>query len=154
MKTDCVSGANLLTFDALSACAGGSLVPNGYGCLNWTKVSFLDGHAQANGSGYYNSVVSGDYNTYNYGGVPMSITSMTTGTTFTINSFYATASTVNNLVVIVTGSYLNSTLYTSSLTLNTSTPQLVTLNWSGVDKVLFTPTGTNWFALDNLIVTV
>jgi hypothetical protein len=150
----CVPGTILLTFDTLTACASGSLVPNGYGCLNWDEVGFLDGHTQSVGSGYYTSVISGDYNTFNYNGVPMSITPTTAGATFAIDSFYATASTVNNLAVTVTGSYSGSTLYTTSLTLNTTTPQLITLNWSGVDTVLFTPSSTNWFALDNMIVTM
>jgi hypothetical protein len=126
----------LLTFDTISACFGGSLVPNGYGCLNWTEIGYLDGHTQPVGSGYYNSVVSGDYNTYNSGGVPMSIKSMTTGTTFTINSFYATASTVNGLVVTVTGSHLGSTLYNITyIKYIYSTTSNIKLVWSGYGTV-------------------
>ncbi|CAF1295102.1 unnamed protein product [Didymodactylos carnosus] len=148
------SGTSTLTFDDIGT-TGSLAIPNGYGGLNWANNSYYwNGHAYANTTGNYHSVVSGNFSTFNAWGRPTFITSNITGGVFCISSFYATAASVNNLSLTISGLYSSSVIYNTSVLLSTVAPLLITLSWSGIDTLQWvTPTST-WWSMDNLSITV
>ena len=158
--------ATLITFDDLSA-SGGTPISNGYMGLDWdnfgalnTQTMVISGYP----NGYANGVVSLNNVAFNYNSNPANFSD--SSTPFALNSLYLTAAWNDGLSVEIDGYHDGILLDTTTLTLDTSGPTLFTLDWSGLDEVLFTASGGTpnanfpgtgfggtWFALDNLQVT-
>ena len=154
-------GSDLITFDNLPTPGpSGSLIPNGYGGLNWSDFYYLNGTTyQYQPNGYNNGIVSPDNVALNgYGVTAMNSAS---GGTFEFNSAYFTGAWSDGLQVTVQG-YNNSTLLDSvTFTVNTSGPTLETFDWTGVNELVFSSTGGTHnpnfaqsgteFAMDNFV---
>jgi PEP-CTERM motif len=142
--------ATILTFDDLAG--NTSAVPNGYGGFNWnnqTTVGSLDSQTGTyQNTGYGAGTVSGTNVIYNWGGSsPVEITLAGAGT-FTYNGAYFTAAWVNETVSF-TGLLNGVVLDTSgAYAINTSTPEFIALNWSGINELIISNTGAQW-AMDN-----
>jgi hypothetical protein len=156
------AGAVTINFDDL----GGGLTPisSGYNGLSWDNFYTLDAVNTGNNNGpngYTNGNVSPSNVAFNASGDPASFFSSNPANDFTLNSFYLTGAWNNGLNVLVqafdNGNLVNST----TLIISTLSPALFTLNWSGIDSVLFTSFGGTpagyvgsgaHFALDDLTV--
>jgi hypothetical protein len=133
--------AQIITFDDLPNPAGNgsSVVPNGYGGLQWQNFNYLNGVTLAfNPSGYQYADVSPDNVAFNDQSQPATITS---GTAFDLDSAYLTAGWRDGLQVEVEG-FVGATLtYDNTYTLISTAPILINFNYTGVDKVVFTSSG-------------
>jgi hypothetical protein len=133
--------AQIITFDDLPTPAGNgsSVIPNGYGGLQWQNFNYLNGVTlPANPSGYQYADVSPDNVAFNSQGQPATITS---GTAFDLNSGYFTGAWRDGLQVEVQG-FVGATLtYDNTYTLISTAPILLSFNYTGVDKVVFTSSG-------------
>jgi hypothetical protein len=153
----CTSGATLLDFEN-----GGSL-PSGYGNFNWTNVNPLNGATYTPMSGYHTVTCSGSYIIFILSGATMAMTRVVTGTTFTMNSFLATAAWDDNLNLTIKGLLSSTVIQTTSLILQVFNITLVELNWSGIDTLTMVSSGGtqhpnvvgggNQVAIDNMCVT-
>lgn len=157
------ASAETLTFDGLTGDA--TAVPNGYGGLNFTNFfSITSGFAAANfgaDNGYTNGTASQPVSIYNGFGSPASITSAD-GSLFTASSVDLTGAWNNGLQVTVSGYAQGVLLDAAGYTVNETGPTLETLNFAGIDTLLFsaaggtpatsTISGGNQFVLDNLTV--
>jgi len=152
--------ATLVTFDDLTR--NDSPIPNGYGGLNWNNFYVLDGvNYSGNPSGYQNGVVSPNNVAYNGFGNPADALSVDSVTPFTFNSAYLTAAWRDGLQVTITGYLLGVQEDQTTVTVNTSGPSLITLNWTGIDDLNFNSFGGvphgysggngTQFAMDNFL---
>jgi len=125
--------------DSLSGCAQPQL-SNGYHGFNWTNFYVLDGfdHYCMVAGGYRDGVVSRRNVAFDGFGTPASVSR---ANPFTFNSVYMTAAWNEGLNVTVQGYHGASLLYQRLLVLNTYLPTQFIFNWTGVDKVLFSPSG-------------
>lgn len=75
--------------------------------------------------------------------------------TFTLNSCVMSAGWADTVSVTVTGYYLSTQLYTTTISLNTYTKVISTFDWPGLTRVAFNPFGgwTSDTGLDNLCIT-
>lgn len=137
------ASAQLATFDDLSDCAPsntiGMLIPNGYAGFNWSNFYVAHGPNTAasmspDGQGYANGVITPSCIALNGFGGPASITA---ATPFTFNGGYFTAAFTDNLSVLIRGFSGATQLFSQMLMLNSTTPQLLDVNWTGLDRVLF-----------------
>jgi PEP-CTERM motif len=157
-----------LGFDppSLPATTSFSLVPNGYGGLNWDNVYYINQNYLA-GSGYDHGTVSQPDSAFNGFGTVATIVDPTAGQFFNFNSAELTAGWINGLHVRVDGFNTNISavvpLYSTTVTVNTAGPTLfdfTTLGgFLGVNKLSFSsflnpgdpnpnPTGTE-FVMDD-----
>ena len=134
-------GSDLITFDDLPTPGpSGSLIPNGYGGLDWSNFYYLNGTTyQYQPNGYNNGIVSPHNVALNgYGSTAMNSAS---GGTFEFNSAYFTGAWNDGLQMTVQG-YDNSMLLDSvTFTINTSGPTLETFDWTGVNELVFSSIG-------------
>jgi len=131
---------HLLTFDDLAAPAvDGSAVPNGYGGLQWDNLNYLDGLSDnlPGPNGYVYGIVSPDNVAFNANSQPGTIT----GPAFTLNSADLTGAWRDGLQVEVQGYVGNTLTYDNTYTVNSTGPTLVTFDYVGVDKVVFSTSG-------------
>jgi len=136
------ASAQLATFDDLAACDPTShsrvLVGNGYAGFDWDNFYVADGvntYADfPSAPGYANGVITPGCIALNGFGNPSEISS---SSAFTFNGGYFTSAYNDNLIVRIGGFSGSSELFTTTLTLNTSTPQLLNVAWEGVDRVRF-----------------
>ena len=123
-----------LTFDDLVANADNTVVPAGYGGLQWNNFTLLNGTLFPLSSGFRTGVVSASNVVYNPFGTPAFITNRTS---FNLTSAYLTAAQVDGLQLEVKG-FVGSTLtYDHTYTLSESAPTFVQFNYLGVDEVEF-----------------
>jgi hypothetical protein len=146
--------ATVLTFDDLLG--NENPVPNGYGGFNWnnqTTVGSFDPTAYGyQNTGYNCGTVSGRNVIFNYGGAsPVEIALATTGTFTYIGAFFTAAwgaetlsftGLRNGVVVDRSGNY----------NINTTSPQFIDLDWTGIDELIISNTGQQW-AMDNFTFT-
>ena len=146
--------AQTLTFDNLPA---RTVIPNGYGGLNWSNFEVIDGIAEPS-NGYHNGTISPNNVAFNSFGNPADLTS---ATPFTLSSGYFTAAWNNGLSLEVQGFAGASLLYDHTYILNTASPQLLSFNFIGITDAHFISSGgTNpglsgsgiQFAMDNLTI--
>ena len=133
--------AQLATFDDLSGCVpsnnGGILIPNGYSGFNWSNFYVADGPntaAATGGLGYANGVITPRCIALNGFGAASELSA---AAPFTFNGGYFTAAFTNGLSLLVTGFNGATPLFSQGLTLNTTTPQLLNVNWTGLTRVRF-----------------
>jgi hypothetical protein len=166
-----VRAQTTLGFDppSLPATTTFSLVPNGYGGLNWDNVYYINKNYLV-GSGYDHGTVSAPNAAFNGFGNVATIVDPTAGEFFNFNSADLTAAWINGLHVRVDGFNTNvsaAPLYSTTVTVNTAGPTLFNFTtlggFLGVNKLTFTsfvnagdpnpnPTGTE-FAMDNFTYT-
>ena len=75
--------------------------------------------------------------------------------TVTINSFVVASGWSDSLTLGIGGFYLNTRIYTHTVSLNISTQTVIELNWSGINKIIFAPYGSGSLdvGIDNLCIT-
>lgn len=135
--------AEILTFDSYSG--NGAPIADGYGGLNWTGFGALSNFS------YGVHSVSGSEYAYGYCCGSNDKISVATGTFDLINGYFSEIGTINTSYIL-TG-YLGATaLYHQTLSLG-ATPTLVTLNFIGIDSVVFTPSNSGNLVFDDLQVT-
>ena len=142
-----------LTFDNLSPGSDYSLVPDGYGGLQWNNFGVISGGGQPLYSGYYNGMVSSPNVAFDPYGAPASITSTTS---FDLISAYLTAAWQNGLQLEVQGFVGTTLTYDNTYTLNISAPTFFQFKYLGVDEVDFIRNSSysQQFVMDNLTVSV
>jgi hypothetical protein len=143
----------LLTFDDLSPGSDYSLIPNGYGGLQWNNFGVIAGGGQPLYSGYWNGMVTSPNVAFIPYGAPASITSTTP---FDLTSAYLAAAWQNGMQLEVKGLVGDTVAYDNTYTLGISAPTFVQFNYLGVDRVDFLCVSayTQQLVMDNLIVTV
>ena len=136
-------------------------MPVNYDGLVWNGWSVENGSESTN-SGYYNAVVTSPNVAFNSAGGTATITA-TNGSIFTVASAYFTAAWNDNLQMQAVGYGTNGTiLYNNTYTLNTSSKQQISLNYSGISSLVLTASGgtlhsgythpsSTIFAMDNLV---
>lgn len=147
--------AAMLTFDDLSGT--NNPIPDGYGGFSWGNFYYLDGVNYSSTSGYQNAVVSPNNVAYNAYGNP----AFMSDSPFTFNSAYFTAAWNEGLSVTVEGYLASVLVHTNTFTINTTSPTLMTFDWSGIDELRFSSSGgtdnPNYsgsgthFAMDNFV---
>jgi hypothetical protein len=148
-----LAGASMLTFDEWGA--GYSDIPDGYGEFHWvdkdTGISW--GYINAySGAAIEQGTVSKPNVAYNGFGVDVWITR---DSAFTFNGAYFTAWYEETLNIVIKG-YLGSTpLFETTVVANSTAPVYASLNWSGIDRLTFSPMSSatdrwyNHFSMDN-----
>jgi hypothetical protein len=135
-----VANAETLAFDDLDP-SQSSVIPDGYGGLNWTNVNVVDGTNYGvnygTPSGYEHGVISPRNVAFNAGGYPAEIS----GAPFAFDSAYFTAAWKDGLNVQVVGYLVGTIVETANFVVDTSGPTLKTFNWPEVDTVTFTTSG-------------
>jgi hypothetical protein len=123
-----------VNFDDLSA----SIAPisNGYAGLDWNNFYAFNSGSVA--TGYTNGRVSLQNVAFNADGRPAEISS---AGTFTFNSTYLTGAWNNGLDILVEGFQGGTSLFTRSLTVDSTSPTLFTFDWVGIDRLKFTSSG-------------
>ncbi|CAF2033112.1 unnamed protein product [Rotaria magnacalcarata] len=149
-----------LTETLLDFEAGGSL-PVGYGNFTWTGATILNGATYNPMSGYNVVTCSGSYVIYTFGTITMH--KIPTGTTFSLNSFLATAAWFDNLNLTISGRLSSTVIYSTNIILQVFSITVVNLNWSGIDTMTLTTSGGTknvnvtrggkHVAIDNMCVT-
>jgi hypothetical protein len=140
------SSATVLDFES----AGLGNVTNGYGGLNWQNISLIPINT-CGGSGYCNSVVSGNWVTYNNFGM----TAVITGNAFDFVGSYFTAVFFDTLDINIEGFLGGVSKYNQSIVANNTGPQWFEFNFMNVDQLVIntahgTTTGqSSQFAMDN-----
>ncbi|MGE5657143.1 MAG: PEP-CTERM sorting domain-containing protein [Actinomycetota bacterium] len=149
--------AAVLGFDDLSRPTfGGSVVPQGYGGLNWNNFYYIqDMSTSFSNSGYQNGAVSQPKVAFNGFGNPASISS---NTPFNFDSAFLTAALDDRLSITVAGLLGGVEKFSQTVTANTQNPTFAKFNYTGIDQLNFTSfnstTGvsgdTKQFAIDNI----
>ncbi len=131
-----IAPATTLTFDDLAlSSTTGTVVPNGYGGLDWTNFFYLS--ELPSPSGYLNGMVSPPSVAVNGYGQQASLS----GFPFTFNSVYFTAAWNNGLDIQVLGYLDGVQVDSANFIVNTAGPTLENFNWQNVDTVTFTSSG-------------
>ena len=152
-----VSHATLVTFDDLT-CGEGAQVPTSYSGLTWDNFYCMDSSARVDG--YHNGAVSPSNVAFNWFSNPANF-SISSPSSFTLNSAYLTAAWNNGLNVQVQAYRSGSLVSTTNHVLQTTGPLLVNFNLVNVDQVVFTSSGGinagfggsgEHFVMDNLVV--
>jgi hypothetical protein len=114
-------------------------MPNAYGGLDWSNFFVENGtNANASNTGYANGIVSQNNAAYNGAGLPAEISS---NVAFTFNSAYLTGAWSNGLNILIEG-YANGILSNSqTVTVDTTSPTLFSLNWSNINRLKFSASG-------------
>ena len=133
------AGATVTFEDLTPPDCNNASIPSSYAGLTWSNFGVLDSSPCPNyaSSGYDNGAVSGDNVAFNFFGDPSAIS----GGTFTFNSAYFTAAHNDGLNLTISGFQGATQLFTTTLVLNTTTTQLFTANWSGIDRLTFASSG-------------
>ena len=161
------SHAALITFDDLDPIALSPVhyhladIPDGYADLVWQNMGVIDMSAAnaPHDSGYGPGTISPNNVAFNNIGTAAGFSSTSR---FTLESAYFTAAWNDGLQVDAQGFSDGVLLFSTSFTLDTTKPSLITFNWSNIDSVtLFSHDGTpvstiggsgTHFALDNLSI--
>lgn len=153
------ASAATLNFDDLVPNLQGDtegIIPNGYGGFNWTNFYFVDS-TNYPGSGYANGTTSPK--NVAFIGFPQDnvFSEISSSTLFTFNNAFFTAA-FNPVNVLIEGFQGTTTLFSETLSLNTTGPNFFEPNWSGLDRLRFTPqnpTGGDslYFAMDDFTTT-
>lgn len=131
-----MNGGNVgITFDDLT----GS-IPAGYNNINWANAAITT--PASNTSGYYTGRVSGTKDVFNSGGSPMTMTSATNNSPFTLYSIAIAAAWYDNLQLKVDGYNSNVVIVSNTYTLQVWTVSYITFSgYTGLDKVIFSTSG-------------
>lgn len=131
-------------------------IPFGYAGLDWGDNFFAvnTDDSQYTGTGYDNGTVSGNYVGFNGTGYPATVGG---ASQFNFNSAYLTAAWDDALSVTVEGLNNGSSLYSKTVSLNTTAPTLVDFDYLGINQLRFTSSQNNditaQFVIDNVDIT-
>lgn len=135
--------AEILNFDSYSG--NGAPIADGYGGLNWTGFGALDNTFDGAHS------VSGSEYAYGYCCGSDDKISVATGRFDLINGYFSEFGAINTPYTL-TGFLGATALYHRTLSLG-ATPTLVTLNFIGIDSVVFSASTSGNLVFDDLQVT-
>jgi hypothetical protein len=148
------ANAATITFDDLRGASG--QIRNGYAGLNWSNFYFVNPHTLDNPEGYATGMVSSPNVAFNGSGAPAWFSAVSG--TFTLGSLYLTALRHDGLNVMIEGDNGSTLVDSQVVTVGTTGPTFVTLNWSGLTEVKFSSSqggasGNGYqFVLDDLTV--
>ncbi|CAF1350288.1 unnamed protein product [Adineta steineri] len=148
----CESDATAITFDDIpSADPAEAELPTNYAGLSWTNGYYINISTYPN-SGYRYAVASGIYIGWSKG--PLIMQTLSASSTMTFVSCVMAAGWSNSIQVNITGYYSNTQLYTATYSLNMYTQTSVVLNWTEINEIIFTPSGSGYpdFGMDNLCI--
>ena len=146
-----VAQAAVLTFDDIVGPIDlEAPIPNGYGGFTWDNFDYLDSsNSGVPSPGYETGAVSGKYVAFNAKGEPATVKR---SSVFDFKSAYMTAAfeQLDN-VFKVEGLKDGVTLYSQTVSLDTTSPTLVNFNYSNVDELKFSTTSrfNEQFVVDN-----
>ncbi len=148
-----IAQTTVIGFDDLTTETGTNSitpVPAGYNGLNWSNFYTVSSDAYP-GTGYANAATSNQYAAFNGYGAPAIITASAAFSLISGN-FTAAYDTSDSLEV---DGYLNGNeVYTTTFNIGDGAPAAESLNFDGVDTVVFTNTdSTESFVVDDLSVT-
>ena len=154
--------AATITFDEFALNPGGAQaiqIPNGYQGFTWSNFWVIDPDAGLAGSGYANGTVSQDNVAYGFDALPASFSS---AGTFTFNSVYMSAAWRDGLTVRILGRLNGGIVFSQSVLVDHTGPNLLVFNWAGINEVYFESSGGietpglngdgTHFAIDNITV--
>jgi hypothetical protein len=154
------AAASTITFDEFDLAPNSTLsIASPYQGFTWSNFSAMDPGSAAVGSGYENGTVSQENVAFNFAGNPASFSA---AAPFTLNSLYMSAAWNDQMTVRVLGRLGGVNVFSMSLLVDHTGPNLFVFNWSGIDEVLFESSGGidvpelnglgRQFAIDNLRV--
>lgn len=158
--------AAVITFDDLACGTAGLTIPSPYAGLNWDNFGCINGALFEGGnSGYNAGRKSGDNVAANLDGAPAKFDiTAPAGAKFNFNSVYLTGAWNDDLVVTIKAYRDGTLISTTTRTLSATTPALVALNLTNIDRVLMSsaggthhagyPGGGTQFAMDNLDIDI
>jgi hypothetical protein len=147
-----VANATIMNFDDLgSGCC--NAVPNGYNGFNFVNFGSID-DIHHPGSGYDLGTISAHNTMFNLFGDPAQFGLANTASSFTLNSFYATAAWTDGLTLFLEGIDNGSIIHSTSVKLSNIVASLVTLNWGGIDTFRISTSDNSQVAFDNVAVNV
>lgn len=141
------ASAAVLTFDDVSTPRGGYAQLGSYGGLHWSNMYAMDPMAYYGvQTGFSNGVVSGNKMAFNGYGT----TAAATSGAFNFQGVYLTSWAASDSFTVI-GKAAGSTLYSQTVSLNSSGPTWFDFNFNGIDELQFQPVsgGGHWFAMDN-----
>lgn len=146
--------AIVLTFDDVSNTSG-NYIYKGYGGFNWDNFYVVNRTVWPE-SGFDTGVVSGNYVAYNAWGSPALVSS----SLFDFNGAYLTAAWNNGLSVVVEGLKNETSLYSKTVVVDTTSPTWFDFNFLGIDQLKFSSSGgvdAGWgwgknFVMDNFTI--
>lgn len=147
--------AAVWTFEGMST---GNLDPISYGYagLDWGDnfYGLNTDTPDYTGTGYDNGTVSGNYVAFNGIGFPATVEG---ASPFNLNSAYLTAAWRDDLSVTVEGLNNGSSLYSRTVSLDSTAPTLVDFDYLNIDELRFTSSQTDdvtgQFVIDNVNIT-
>jgi hypothetical protein len=151
------AGAVVLTFDDVFDSGYGSLVPVGYGGLNWSNMYVLNSTDCALSYGN-NGFASGTYSGTNVAFNGFGTSAQVTGDSFDFNGVYLTGAWNDGLSIEVRGWRTRTVAFDRTVTVNTDAPTWFVFNYEGIDGLTFTSWGGSTcgydgegpqFAMDN-----
>lgn len=140
--------ASIVNFEDASSTSTEAQISNGYSGFTWDNFYVVNKNAHYADFYYANGTVSGDYTGFNGYRNQASVISTAP---ITFNGAYLTAASDSILNITIQGYSGAKELYTSTIQILNTSPTWFNANWSGVDKIVFTPFGgsQNYFAIDN-----
>jgi len=134
LGTTLPAGAAVVTFDDLEG--SHTHIPAGYGGFDWSdNFYYLDGSGSSyTGTGYDIGAVSSPrvaFSAYE------SAVAVTAADPFDFNGAYFTGAWNDGLSIDISGWLDGSLLHSTTVTVNTTAPTWVGLNWTGVDELRF-----------------
>ena len=133
-----VAQAAVLTFDDIAPIENFAEIPDGYGGFNWNNFYYINGsYINGEDTGYDNGRVSGDYVSFNW----FANQAIVSDSVFDFNSAYITAAWNDGLSVTVEGLNNGTTLYSTTVVVDTTSPTLVNFDFLGIDELRFTSFG-------------
>jgi hypothetical protein len=132
------------------------VIPNAYGGFDWTNFYFVDSTNYPT-TGYASGTISPK--NVAFIGFPQvnGFSEISSNSLFTFNSAFFTAA-FNPVDLVITGFQGSNELFSQTLSLNTAAPNLFQPNWSGLDRLRFTPQNPTegnslYFAMDDFKAT-
>ena len=149
----CKLGATAITFDDIPNIdpVQGTL-PSGYKGFSWANGNYLNVNSFS-GTGYPVLVASGSYVAWFNN--PMTMQILVSNNTITLNSCVMGAGWSNSVFLTINGYYNSILKNTTTIALNTYTQVVQVFDWYGLNKIVFTPSGSGYVdvGLDNLCIT-
>jgi hypothetical protein len=133
-----ISPAQALTINFDDLPGNEASIPNGYQGFNWTNFSTIEPATfYPGGSGYQTGVTSGTKLAFNDFSNPATLSSTTP---FSLTSGNLVGAWRNGMTVLVQGfeGTSNTASFTQNVVVNTISPNNVTFNFTGVNRVTFT----------------
>jgi len=140
-----------VSFDDFPTAGGYANIPSGYEGLQFYYFAAMDGTSRPPTEGYRRGITSPNNVAFNLSGEPAWIGC---GDPFDVHSVQLTPAVISAMSVRIQGYAGGIAVYDTTHALTIAGPTLVTLNYSEVDRVVFTGSPGSPFAMDDLKVTV